>query len=1634
MVIQVDPSTPHPTKPKDTGDASSVNSDTNSHEINDRSSFANAVTPIARGRSIVETGTAPEVGLPDIHQNNNASDTGQNDQGHATNAIVVGLSVNTRRGSLGSGLETIVEATTPDASNVAQQRPSRKEKEINGDDLLGELHDHAEGLSNMGRPQTLESTESFRLPEMPEDNEAATAPRGVEVNPLGNTDETSAGDSTPVHLECAGGGSNPDPRTNEDLEGPRVREVFRDAGELNIDDALAGPSWVGPESVPVAFDENIARPKRIEFSSSVGSVSSTISASSTVRNTPGFATPVVSMDPVSRPAKNRHSIGPTARDESVRSVHSSTHSVQSTSAHSVRSRNSKLLETQDSFAETLASKLESASTEEVGSRWIKKSKVETFDPSESVFAFMSDEQDSPDISEPGSPPELNYDDDSSFDSSENEREIREAVQQTASVWDMIPRPKGEEETKPKDSSKPSFVVLPDSDDSNSVTTEYGKEAVGMYAAASAPHVSSEMSVVSASTAGKSGKRRRGVSRRLSVDFGGSRSKGGKKKSMYRYDPQSGFRATNQMDEGSLFEDDDISGVFSIAGGSVIDSRTTKTRSQNKTSSLTVSAMTKKQRTALVEQEARARERGKLAKKDNKKSMSLDAFFSSNNKQEKLLGGSDPSESSSGESGGLVPEKTADYGDSAVKQNKTDSKLKPELSLSENTAPEGQPPDRSEICETEVKAEELQHSHVDALKDTHNESMPETKDVNVLNMQKTEVEASLAQVDSMDTDDDEEERFEECLRDFCSPVTITSPIVPPAKNQGQDAEGTSRWKQLHARWKHAETMRAITSRYPTRQYLLGLGHMKNTEEESVESMSSAFPNKPLELNLLENGDADDKRWKNRDGFHPHHGEGTLPIASGFLFQLGNSPATTITTNLKHKVEGEVDKTDALLEKANSLKSDLESVLQSILEFASSQNTKGRPADFSCSVTVKDRDAIKRKATQKYHDDVLCVKDVLRGQVMFPDESSLVCGLVKLEQMCREPQKLGESDDKIILKVERAKNCFQRDESGALVKSNLPTGYRHFLLTVSLGGFLAEIQMHLRPLFEVLCEDGCALHLRLTYGTGSIVPSGSEVLFTGLIERVVGEAPSSAKTRDSKVKLPIEKHNQIDGENGVTVLSSYWSQDATFEPMPPKGELQDAIRLMISEGVNSVRENPRDISNLHCLLDLLSDVLSHQSYDPTKIEKVDREYIEFFRSTLCSCLDLFDQTSASSMFGWLSVDESKPLDRLSERPLELLHELGCLHAKFGQWHEAEEIFRSLLSRCENHLPLYHPRVLSAMLDVAIAARKNKSMNTANELLAQTSDRLSCYLAEMEKTHLVHQGQSADALHPGGTITQQDFGREALQLMDSYSSLFQCLLKRRLVGIVGAANDVVLLHYCWVGDVQAVLANCVKVSESFVSDEPESLSRNSKHYWRLAFAHYRIAFKGYSTSDREQKPLVALACAAYGTARSLRELGDSGKALQILSIVMGTLLPESTKLTNQPEEPSPARQSSHPTFLPHVVSSRLVEAMETESQRFVVASYCLWLMAVLTVDTQPNEEGRVRSLKLLHKASVALQYALKILHPSSEDSRASCIELLRKIEDEAKSILRPVRSAAPTRIPSRPMGMIPGGMRGGVYQGVR
>ena len=99
----------------------------------------------------------------------------------------------------------------------------------------------------------------------------------------------------------------------------------------------------------------------------------------------------------------------------------------------------------------------------------------------------------------------------------------------------------------------------------------------------------------------------------------------------------------------------------------------------------------------------------------------------------------------------------------------------------------------------------------------------------------------------------------------------------------------------------------------------------------------------------------------------------------------------------------------------------------------------------STHTKKQEDILTKAKRKYQGDVLQVKDILRGSILFQDETSLFRSLLFLHHYSQSHPEFC---------IVRVKNLFWSLYDGYGTRTDLPTGYRHILVNVRLkSGLLA-----------------------------------------------------------------------------------------------------------------------------------------------------------------------------------------------------------------------------------------------------------------------------------------------------------------------------------------------------------------------------------------------------------------------------------------------------------------------------------------------------------------------------------------------------------------------------------------------------
>jgi hypothetical protein len=313
-----------------------------------------------------------------------------------------------------------------------------------------------------------------------------------------------------------------------------------------------------------------------------------------------------------------------------------------------------------------------------------------------------------------------------------------------------------------------------------------------------------------------------------------------------------------------------------------------------------------------------------------------------------------------------------------------------------------------------------------------------------------------------------------------------------------------WRQMVARWKHDEMMQILiakpTSHHFTkhRRSKMYFEQVKGRLDNTTVSCTNNSVHGLCELDYL-NFILDWERalssdWNNLNGFCPSkllYGP-EIPRISNYLQALGRLPKCIafVPDNVgssgrkddektrKHIWPGIDDSMDVLRhdvskfklvggEKTNNLKDALDYLeklaldsqdqfmksVSDIVKFASKQSDTA--SIIKSNIGMKTRTSIVEKARRKYGGDILQVKDILRGRIVFPDESSMISALVHLHKTS-DAQGSHVSTYKLV----RLKNLFRTSSFGNLVPSDLPTGYRHVLVNLRMpnGCLTGKVNSH------------------------------------------------------------------------------------------------------------------------------------------------------------------------------------------------------------------------------------------------------------------------------------------------------------------------------------------------------------------------------------------------------------------------------------------------------------------------------------------------------------------------------------------------------------------------------------------------
>lgn len=461
--------------------------------------------------------------------------------------------------------------------------------------------------------------------------------------------------------------------------------------------------------------------------------------------------------------------------------------------------------------------------------------------------------------------------------------------------------------------------------------------------------------------------------------------------------------------------------------------------------------------------------------------------------------------------------------------------------------------------------------------------------------------------------------------------------------------------------------------------------------------------------------------------------------------------------------------------------------------------------------------------------------------------------------------------------------------------------------------------------------------------------------------------------------------------------------------------ESIILAILEcATSAASENPRDLASFFCLHMLFISFLRDAKISSPKTKDgpiKEAELFEYSRRCLLRCFMLCCQATSLGMTGWLEYGENDPIVRLEEGPANMLNLIADSFAQELKWREAQTVLQSLFLKYERELPSYHPLRIESIFNLASVAFVNGNASFAAKLISKATDAVSRRLVELESSILSFT-QSYSSSNPRNMPLFRAEGLgSALVALGWYVSYLQEVTETMVSTHHYNSSGVIFMQQSLVADGFAVLANCKAAVRAKLGSRSSGETVSGRYYWKLALTYYHKAFKGLSASKGFEDHHVC--GAAFGMARCLRELGEHQKALELLSTVVAAL--ETT-----PASPIASKAAIQPLSLQHFggekkrdpflsqvlrLQSR-AQGGEPQIQHHVTVALCLWQMSVLSVDGSPDEKGRTRAFGLLHAASVSMQLALRELSDTDGMIQTTCIDILGKIENEAKKISKPLR----------------------------
>jgi hypothetical protein len=371
--------------------------------------------------------------------------------------------------------------------------------------------------------------------------------------------------------------------------------------------------------------------------------------------------------------------------------------------------------------------------------------------------------------------------------------------------------------------------------------------------------------------------------------------------------------------------------------------------------------------------------------------------------------------------------------------------------------------------------------------------------------------------------------------------------------------------------------------------------------------------------------------------------------------------------------------------------------------------------------------------------------------------------------------------------------------------------------------------------------------------------------------------------------------------------------------------------------------------------------HRAFDLNEIKKSNA------LKALSTCIEIIDSSNARGMVGWLGYGKSNVLDRSINRPFETHSELASFYAESHEWNSASRILATLVLRCEQNLPLYHPFTITSLLDLAAACMENGENIKAVKFTSRARHRLYLYLDEQEQACLkmlsLDNSDSNDSCSSKNWDYLKHFGLDHLEMMRSFVTSMHSLMGRQFLKSLPKNHPVKLLSMCFVGDMFSSLATilCKKSNHNNSLDQRGvELFSEGITAWTMSATYYKKALKGWAeSSNLYHSDLFA---ASHRLAHCLKQLRMTDKALHVLSASLSLFL-------------ETARKTPFNRFGEY-------STLEPNSKKAII--HCIWQLAVYTADYNLNDMGCLNALELIQIAIDFLMTAFE----EPDDNLLNCL----------------------------------------------